>query len=121
MVLLTFATLPGQMWCAPIAGLCTSIQPIVLFWVILQKSDAKKYIVELVTLSYVFSNCNCHCSCVSGKDEAVERDTTTRISTSILGFDITVDDEDSDAPNGDDRAITGMDVETAEDDAVGEA
>jgi len=117
MIFLTLATVTGQMWCAPFGGLLTSIQPIILFCVILKKSDAKKYIVELVTLSY----CNCHCNCVGGKVEVVERDATTRISTSILGFDITVDDEDSDAPNGDDRAITGMDVETAKDDVVGEA
>jgi len=83
----------GRLGSIPIAGLFVSINPIATFCVILKKSDARRYIVELVTLSCVFDNRNN----VGRKDEVVER---TAVAT-ILGFDITEGEDDSDSPGGD--------------------
>jgi hypothetical protein len=97
----------------PIAGLLVSVNPIATFCVILKKSDAKRYIVELVTLSYVFGIYNgCRCNRVDRKHEVVERTAPMRTVTTILGFDITEDrEEDPDSPNGDTEANICSDVE----------
>jgi len=102
--------------CTSITGLVVSINPIGTFCVIIKKSDVKRYIMELVTLPYVFSDCDCKCNfdCnwIGRKYEVGERDTPARISASILGFDITEDEEDSNSPNEDAVDDTGSDVES---------
>jgi hypothetical protein len=110
-----FAGDTGQEWWQPIQGLLLAIQPIVTFCFILEKSDTRKYIMDLVTLTYVFGDWRSRCNCLWRKKKAVPRHTrTTRMSTiSILGFDVEEEEEeeDSNSANGDAGVKGGSDAE----------
>ena len=56
MVLTLIGVLTGQVWTTVLAFCMTAAQPIVTFCVILTKSDARMYILDFVTLSYLFGN-----------------------------------------------------------------
>lgn len=106
--------------CRALTGLLLSINPIATFCVIIKKSDVKRYIIELVTLSYVFSDCDCNCNfdCnwIGRKYEVEERNIPRRVSSTVivLGFEITEEegDSDSDSSDGDSFANTDSDVES---------
>jgi len=49
-----YAMSSGKGWVYVLTGILTSIQPILTFCVVLTKSDARAYIVDLVTLSFLF-------------------------------------------------------------------
>jgi len=122
-----FAGDTGQEWWQPIQGLLLAIQPIVTFCFILEKSDTRTYIMDLITLTYVFGDWRSRCNCVWRKKKVVQRHTrTTRMSTiSVLGFDVEEeeeDEEDSNSANGDAVAKGDSDADAEPtSDAVGDA
>jgi hypothetical protein len=94
-----YGAFEGEDWPTFVAFILGAIQPIVTFCVILKKSDTKKYIVKLVTLSYLFSNWPCRCH---WNDTRLDRNVKRRFS-SILGFNVESTAEQADA-DGDARA-----------------
>jgi hypothetical protein len=53
LILASFSTFTGIWWSYPVAGLISALQPILSTAVAMTKSDVKKYIVDLITLSYI--------------------------------------------------------------------
>ena len=58
-----YAELSGRKWGVVLAQCLTALQPILTTCLILTKSDAKKYIWDLVTLSYIFGDSFCNRTC----------------------------------------------------------
>lgn len=83
-----------------------ALQPIANFCLILSKPDVKKYIINLVTLSYIFGDsscCSCNCIRFNKKKDTLPGDNANQghgrrgNSTTILGYTFSgVDDDDDD-------------------------
>jgi len=100
-----YGAFAGEGWPTFVAFILGAIQPIVTFCVILKKSDTKKYIVKLVTLSYLFGNWPCRSH---WNDTRLDRNGKRRFS-SILGFNVEATAGQADV-DGDDRASTCSDI-----------
>lgn len=55
-----YAELSGRKWGVVVAQCLTALQPTLTTCLILTKSDAKRYILDLVTLSYIFGDSCCN-------------------------------------------------------------
>ncbi len=106
----------GQKWADLVAQYVVAIQPILTTCMILTKSDAKKYIRDLVTLSYLFNDYTC---CTKSKikevgEEEVQIESAAGTGT---GFSHATDeaanavadgDADSDEGGDDDEAVDSL-------------
>lgn len=105
----------GKAWCQQLVGLLVAIQPIVAFFISLKKSDVRRYIVDLVTMSYAFGDWRCQCNCFGRKEEdvVVESVTPKKSISTILGFDISIEEEE-DSDSEDDGGLDGDDESVAD-------
>ena len=57
MALIMYASITDEMWVYTVTSCLLAVQPMITFCLILTKSDTRKYILRLVTLSYLFGSC----------------------------------------------------------------
>lgn len=113
--LIYWADWTGQKWADLVAQYVVAIQPILTTCLVLTKSDAKKYIQDLVTLSYCFGDSARRTKRTTSETKEKGEIKIQTGSAAVTGTGLSCDANGDDDPNGDDdRGSEGDDEEAAD-------